>query len=346
MFYYASDGTTFKSKIAALEYRRDTNKEIGFYYFDHVYSKINWKIEPPESLHFYYKEQAQRLRDEYDYLILCYSGGYDSTNILETFHFNNIKLDKIVIVGAFGKDSSSGSDENHNGELYHNAFPYINELGLAGITEKHDYSELFADPTVFSVMQHDHDWIDLTGGWFSPHNWFWRDIEKHVIPKNIGSKKVGLIFGRDKPMLANGKFNFIDTPVTSYGNSLGTKNCDRINFYWDPKAPNILLKQLHLLNKVSAINGMSRGYNSELGAQTFGKIDINRIIYDLKRPLVFKSPKSVSRLISRRDAFLFKGSRDEQIFKRHAAGLKKLQDRVGLDKLATAGINSRSYEII
>ena len=192
MFYYAQDGEVFSSKIKALEYRAKTTLPVYFYYYDHVYSKLDWSVEPPESLDYYYLEQAMRLREKYDYLILCYSGGYDSTNILETFCLNGIKLDKIISIGAFNQDSISGVDENHNGELYLNAFPYIEELGLTSIYEKLDYTEYFDDVNKkLTIAQYGNEWVDQMGGWFSPHHWFWRDLERFVIPKNIGSKKVG-----------------------------------------------------------------------------------------------------------------------------------------------------------
>ena len=44
-----------------------------------------------------YVERCNQLRDKYDYLVLHYSGGSDSHNILHTFLTNNIKLDEISI---------------------------------------------------------------------------------------------------------------------------------------------------------------------------------------------------------------------------------------------------------
>ena len=183
MFYYFDDGAKFTSKIEAIKYGLDKKLSPKFYYYDDVYEKLNWTIEPPESLDFYYKEQAQRIRDNYDYVILAYSGGYDSSNILETFHFNDIKLDKIIIVGAFDQDTHAGADDNHNGELYHNAFPYVKELGLESITQVVDYTTLFQDVNNFSVALYNENWVDEIGAWFSPHNWFWKDVERHVVPK-------------------------------------------------------------------------------------------------------------------------------------------------------------------
>ena len=143
MFYYCSDGAKFFSKIEAIEYSNQSFLPLYFYYYDHIYDKLDWSIEPPHSLEYYYVEQAKRIRDKYDYVILCYSGGYDSTNILETFRYNNIKLDKIVVAGAFDQDTIDMSDENHNGEIYHNAIPYVKELGLESILQVVDYTKLF-----------------------------------------------------------------------------------------------------------------------------------------------------------------------------------------------------------
>jgi hypothetical protein len=42
-----------------------------------------------------YKDRALQLRDEYDYLILSFSGGSDCANILRIFIDNNIKLDEV-----------------------------------------------------------------------------------------------------------------------------------------------------------------------------------------------------------------------------------------------------------
>lgn len=342
MFYYSEDQKTFLSKVEALEYRAKTGKSIYFYYYDHVYSKLDWKVEPPESLDYYYKEQALRLREKYDYLILCYSGGFDSTNILETFYYNGIPLDKIVIVGAFSQDSISGVDENHNGELYKNAFPYLEKLGLTSIAEKYDYTTMFDNVDKnFSLMKYGSDWIDKTGGWFSPHNWFWHDVEKYVIPKNIGSKKVGLIFGKDKPILVDTSFRFSDTPANSYGNAIGTDNCDRINFYWDPEYTNILLKQIHILKKVK-IAGLVMGYDNVAGAQTFGGVDINRIVYDLKQPLLFKSPKSKTNILSLRDRYLSEKTNSET-YSRYIDGIQNMNKRI--DIKAIEPVRSRFYEV-
>lgn len=329
MHYYTSDGKTFTSKIRALEYSAINKVPVNLYYHDAIYDQCRWTVEPADSLATLYKDQAQRIRDNYDYVILCFSGGYDSSNILETFYYNNIKIDKIVTVGAISQDSRSMVDENHNGELYHNVFPYIKELGLESITQLCDYTTYFDNPENFSISQYANEWVDYTGAWYSPHNWFWRDIEKYVIPREYQDKRVAIIFGKDKPQLSiEGKvagFCFKDTPVSSYGNVEQFGNCDRINFYWDPTFPQILIKQLHVLNR----------------AKGFG-VNADNIVYDLKRPILFKSPKSKTNILSLRDRYLMT-KKDSEVYNMYYAGINQINKTIGLKNLRI--ITSKFYKI-
>lgn len=361
MYYYCSNGTKFDSKIEALEYSEKNKVPLYFYYYDHVYEKLNWTLEPPQSLDYYYLEQAKRIRDNYDYVILCYSGGYDSTNILETFHYNNLKIDKIVTVGAFDQDTVNISDENHNGEIYLNVFPYIKELGLEHILQTIDYSKLFNNTKNFSILNQKESWIDLCGSWFSPHNWFWYDIEKFVVPEEYKNKKVCILFGKDKPALyysdkgdtiklpdgslqLNGFF-FRDTPITSYASTSQKRNMHdnihRIDFYWDPEFPEILLKQLHVINRYYLIK-KTTSYTPEEGVQKLGDQSINSLIYNLRKKIIFKSPKSNTFYLSLRDNFL-KEKTNNNISDFHRKGLEQLKSRI---KKEPKPIFSKFYDIL
>lgn len=354
MHYYFNDGTKFTSKIQAYEHQIKTGNKFKFYYFDDVYSKLNWRTEPTETLEFYYKEQAQRIRDNYDYVIFGYSGGYDSTSILETFYYNNIKLDKIFSVGALKKDSTYGVDENHNGELYHNVIPYIKELGLESIFQLCDYSDIIDDPMNLTIGQYGENWIDYTGTWFSPHNFYWMDIEKFVVPKEWQGKKVAIIFGRDKPNLFHitgsdlgireniliNAFKFNDSALFNYGQLGKPDYCDRVNFYWDPTYPKILLKQLHTLNNHYLEVGTSY-YNTHLG-QIIGNKILNDMIYNLRKPLKYKSPKSPSKYISLRDQYMLKDT-ESKLYKFHKAGMDNMKRR--LNDIDVETIFSKFYSV-
>jgi hypothetical protein len=326
--FYSEDGIEFYDKVRALEYKRNSGKQIFLNYHDSLYSSLDWKTEPVESLEQLYREQAQRIRDTYDKVILCYSGGYDSTNILETFHYNNIALDKIVIVGAFSKDRFSGVDDNHNGELYLNAFPYIEELGLSSITQVFDYVELMSDIENFSIIKkYGTDWVYHVGAYYSVNNWFWHDAYNHIVPPEWRDKNIALLMGVDKPVVRykDGKpiFRFSDTALNSYG---GLK---RINFYWDPTFPKILLKQLKCVLRSSRDVPKSVS-DADMIA--------NKAVYNLKRPLVFKSPKSASAVVSFRDQFLY-NAKNSDTFRMYRDGVKKL------NTLYPEVIYSKPYEL-
>jgi hypothetical protein len=261
-------------------------------------------------------------------------------------------------VGAFSQDSRHGVDENMNGETYHNAWPYLKELGLESITQTVDYSTSFNDMGNFTISQYESNWIDHIGACFSPYSYFWRDLERHVVPSNWAGKKTCILFGRDKPVLyysrdflstalpsGNMKLNsfcFMDAPVTSYGNSIGFEKCDRISFYWDPTFPEILIKQLHVLKKVYEIN-LTASYDKDLGANILSGMTTNQIIYNLKRPLAFKSAKNKSKILSSRDNFML-NKQDSKIYQMYSSGINLINQIVGINNMSSV-IRSKFYGI-
>ena len=296
-FYYDQDNKIYSSKTDAIL----SGKNINLYFYDKEFSKVNWKIEPTETLEQLYYERARQIRDEYDYLILAYSGGVDSTNILESFYYNNLHLDEILVVGAFSQDSFKGSDENHNGEIYKNVFPTLNQYDLKNtkITVK-DYTETFYTPEILSVYNSEYEKQKRLSNWYSFHQWWWADLDKFM---DISKKdiKIGIIFGVDKPYIS--KINeqivtyFIDKIIFQYGyynNYNEENNIKRIFFYWHPQSEKILRKQLHILKHFVKAN-----YN--LNENSTGKI-----IYKLKVPLNFVSSKSKTNIISVRDKYIVK----------------------------------------
>ena len=323
-YYYDNHG-----KICFSKYDASNLNNPKLYYYDHIFDKCDWKTEPSVTLNKLYTQRAQQIRDKYDYVVLAYSGGIDSTNVLESFYYNNLLIDEILIVGAFSRDSSSGVDENHNGEIYSNAFDTLNRLNLpkTKITVI-DYTKNMDKHT---LVDQD-DWYKKIGSHFSFHNWFWYDIEKRY----ESNKKTAIIFGIDKPQitLENKRvcFQFFDVCLLQYGinfdrinDPLMKTNVDRVNFYWDPDASSILIKQAHIINNFYAIVHERKDLISKNFYENY-QIMINKLIYNLKNPLRFISPKSASRLISLRDNYVntFNDFKDLQIYKNYSQGIMKV----------------------
>jgi hypothetical protein len=87
----------FKNKIAALRHATTKKQDVGFYFYNTTWDNFDKSTLGKTSLPCLYAERARQLRDKYDYLVLHYSGGSDSHNVLHTFLNNDIKLDEITI---------------------------------------------------------------------------------------------------------------------------------------------------------------------------------------------------------------------------------------------------------
>ena len=94
--YWETNGLKFENKVKALTYATQNNTGVKFVYHDKVWKNFDRSVLGKVSLNQLYKERAQQLRDSYDYLILYYSGGADSHNVLMSFINNNIKLMKQI----------------------------------------------------------------------------------------------------------------------------------------------------------------------------------------------------------------------------------------------------------
>lgn len=95
--YYLVGFKKIYSKTLALIESKRTGYELMWIFNDDVYEKYDWSKPIEESIESIYRRRALQLRETYDYIILHYSGGADSGNILKTFVDNNIFVDEIVL---------------------------------------------------------------------------------------------------------------------------------------------------------------------------------------------------------------------------------------------------------
>ena len=341
IFYYSASKKVFYDRISALK----DPEPCFLYYYDKEFLQFDWTIEPSESLKELYKQRAQQIRDEYDYIILAYSGGIDSTNMLESFYYNNIHVDEILTVGALSQDSVEGSDENHNGDLYHNVFPTLQRMSLPNTkVTVQDYSLLFGDvKNLMPMRKYGNEWTKGLGGtYYSPHIMFWRSIHEYL---KYPDKKVALIFAIDKPFLfpdvKGFYFEFSDGLLQAYNDTI--ENFERVNFYWEPKAAKVLIKQLHMIKRFLS---EATSENKNLYYRYATRIN-EKIIYDVKNPLVHKSQKTKSKILSNRDSFIL-NNKDSDVFKLYKDGIMRLQKEfssVAIDRSISFPFLSRRYYV-
>ena len=94
--YYTCAGLEFESKIQAMVHAATVKKEIVWHFNDDVFDKHNWSDEPESTLDQLYNQRARQIREEYDYVILSFSGGADSFNVLESFLRQGLLIDEII----------------------------------------------------------------------------------------------------------------------------------------------------------------------------------------------------------------------------------------------------------
>ena len=95
--YYVCDGQEFESKIVAGLHSNKVNKPVEWIFNDSVFGHFNWTVEPEESLDALYDRRARQLRERYDYIIISYSGGADSHNLLMSFVRQKLHVDEIIV---------------------------------------------------------------------------------------------------------------------------------------------------------------------------------------------------------------------------------------------------------
>ncbi len=266
---YYTVGHNYKtySKWDAIQEGIRRNFFPQWHFNDDVYSMYDWTKEPVESLDFLYQERAIQLRNAYDYVILMYSGGWDSSHTLQSFINAGVFPDEVFsFYSGREKDSLLAQEINNYTipklEFIKQKYPKIKVRSF-------DYSEFLIKeaPTLMNPL-HD-DYIFMYDNYMFPNKIF----QDHIISciadwKNLvdSGKRVALVYGIDKPLMryCQGKWIawFMDvaqSEITTYLQYYGTYGEYRELFYWSPNAPKIPIKQAHQVmnyykNDISIIN--------------------------------------------------------------------------------------------
>jgi len=249
--YYQVGDLKIHGKHDAINIMSKTGTHLTWHYHDEVFSSYDWTVEPKESLSELYRKRAEQLRDKYDYLILCFSGGADSDNFLDVFDHNNIHVDEIMTYygGILEKDRW------YNAELNRVAYPKAQNY-----VDRHPNTKLrFID-----VDDHtgkfwtngnsaDQDYIVMSAlniGASPTHSSMRHQIlfQPDYLELQNKGKKIGFVVGYDKPRVwqIDGKYchRFLDIPLQL---AIPGVNFPIEPFYWAPDMPEMLIKQCHVI---------------------------------------------------------------------------------------------------
>jgi hypothetical protein len=262
--FYRVGWKKFHNKTLALIENKKTGYELEWIFNDDVYGKINWSTPIQESLDDLYKKRAQQLRDQYDYLVLYYSGGADSLNILHAFINNGIFLDEIVmqmpepVMDKLNEEDKS--NKNFYSEIKFQAIPHLKKINSklhpATKIRYQDFSKPFLD-----LMNKDNWFEELPLGTNISPSGVARQIaqlkEEHILELCTHGKNIAQILGVDKPLVfCNGKdyyayftdLNAMHSPPVEFtSNDIFNNFYHTEFFYWTPDLPEIVVKQSQII---------------------------------------------------------------------------------------------------
>lgn len=248
---------SFLNKPMALIRAGELGKTVTYHYYDEIFDSVNTKSLGLISLPDLYRERALQLRESYDHLILYYSGGADSRNVLMTFIENNIKIDTITVkwpMKTVGKGIYPITS-NPNSINFMCEWDLVIKPDLEWISQNHPEIDI-------EII----DWLDdLSESSFKDRAF--DDVQQFSYMTNIlrnpscshkeqllvdKGKKVASIYGIEKPVFwlsESGEFYFLFTDTASTVNPPRLHNPTGTEyFYWTPDMPSIVYEQcFHLM---------------------------------------------------------------------------------------------------
>jgi len=311
--YYSVGQELFQTKIPALIRSTQTNIDAEWQFHRTEFSKFNWKSEPTESLWTLYGRRAKQLREQYDYLILEYSGGADSKNILDIFLGHNLKIDEIV-------SRYSAKTHGNSWKASRTQTKFLDNLQSEWeLTARLDFQWLANNHPEIKLTYH--DWLDEfniskaaviedhfmdRSCSFQPFQKERQDISK--IKSVFKYPRVGIIYGIDKPKIAYQNNNyylyFLDVGGTArlpvWNMQLGNATVEL--FYWSPDSEEILRKQAHVVKQFFQSNPQLNNLivwppRPFVDNNLYNSI-VNKLVYPTFDPTRFQVQKSSDNLIS------------------------------------------------
>jgi hypothetical protein len=286
----------------------DWDAKISYVFNEDVFNKADWYNPIPISILDLYKVRAIQLRQKYNYLILMFSGGSDSVQILHSFVKNNIMLDEIRImsidkaVQSVGENNFSSEEFNYVLEYKYAAFKILDEIKELIPNTKINHVDV-TDQALRELITKKYSFFqreDYSGLGMAAKNirtCSWYGI-RYATENHISDSC--LIYGLEKPIISinlqnyNLKFQFSDATMREfcYARDFSSHNYVRIEpFYWTRDLPLIPIKQSQIIKRALS-------ENPQLQKQfVLNTQKRNELSFDQTRDLIAKSSRMFDHLI-------------------------------------------------
>lgn len=368
-FYLINGQICLTNKAETLELATKLKtRDVRYCVEDDIFSTIDWTIEPEQSLPDLYRIRAQQIRDEYDYVIITYSGGSDSYTALHSFFANGILPDEVATVGCFAKGFTDFNTET-NLEAAVSTKKWIKEWVIPNGVKyyRHDISE------DTKKMIKDESWIYESSTEMVAFNTARTKLFDHPRYQKMvdEGKKVCIILGLEKPqMYYDGNefyvyFNDLNQhdgffrDINTLGDDVAIP--DVVRFFTAGNFPLLTIKQSHVIKEFYKKNYSKEQlktlltFDKSFDYKTFKKIATELLYKDIWDPTTFSRGKIHAPLdLYFRDDWIRNNKEHERIYTVMKEGWKYIDKtvdsyffkdpEVGL-KSGLHGILSRSYNL-
>ena len=229
--YWEYAGTRYKHKFKVLEASYGNFHDVSFHLFDDPsFKNYDWTVEPAPSLKSLMVERAYQLRDTYDYLKLWFSGGADSTSVLNVFLTQNIFIDEIIVYRF--RPSSEINLGDYEIDTY--TVPYLQEL------------QKTIPKTKINIIDYDYDYFQKFLGDKWVHTKTNLSVRHFHTPKIRGKNFCNIVCDGE-PMIQciDGKWYAELWDTDNYGEFTPFRNIEL--FYTTSDNPALHAKQCHMM---------------------------------------------------------------------------------------------------
>jgi hypothetical protein len=268
--YYQVGNRVFNYRVRALQEATRTNQSVQWVFNNDIFSSLDWQAPLRLSMDEIYRIRAQQLREKYDYLLLYFSGGADSTVILQSFINNNIKLDEIVVgwplsqsAGKYTPNTVDTSARNMMSEWDFSIKPKLDQLAQSHPEIRITICDILQDPknnhfnenTV--TLVDNHSFIGVNRNKELDQVLEERTKKYPSIAGIVGIAPLEVLIADDNYLITY----FFDTltsgvlkndyPINQYPRNIEF-------FFWSPDMPEIVREQGHAILDYININPASR----------------------------------------------------------------------------------------
>jgi hypothetical protein len=346
--YYTCNGIEFQSKIRAAIYSEATRKPLEWKFNNAEFSTFPWHIDPEIPLSKLYDLRAKQIREEFDYVVICYTGGSDSNNMVESFIRQGLHIDEIVsnypvkiserFLSSNNKDNSSSNTINEFKFHAADRLNYIQNKCPKTKIKMLDTSELLVEALITTKDKY---WVlnrneVLNPGGTNQFNYTYFNELRKQFDKD---KKIAMLMGIDKPrcqIIGDEFYLYFSDKVANIVNVTDHlneyPNATPVYFYWDPDNMLAMAKQAHTLLKWLRANPQ---YQKYWRVRDFG------ILREIQEPLLktilypdtwnmswWQAKKASKDWYCEIDSWFYQGYRDTKEFEIWKSGIDYISNKI------------------